>query len=166
MKSLCRSLLAIKSFFFSFWPSVWSPEFLLLDCRRIWKEGSLVWGIFKRSLCLFNLTVCTLSTIAPGCQDKINQCVNYSNKIIVEKQLQLMDGKQMEAVLFHHGRLPTRLAFDIKRNRWTWKLSSANHAALNQGRPLYTLRADPIRTHPLTSDISVALSFLLLSSSI
>lgn len=42
--------------------------------------------------------MCTLSIVAPGCQDKINQCVNYLNKITVEKQLQLMERKQIEVL--------------------------------------------------------------------
>ena len=33
---------------------------------------------------LFDLKISTLITIAPGCQDKINQCVNYLHKITVE----------------------------------------------------------------------------------
>lgn len=65
---------------------------------------------------LFDLKISTLITIAPGCQDKINQCVNYLHKITVETQLQLMEREHTEGVLFHCGRLQTRLEFNTKRN--------------------------------------------------
>lgn len=47
--------------------------------------------IHFQKVCVFDLKICTFSTTAPGCQDRINQCINYANKIVVEKQLQLAE---------------------------------------------------------------------------
>lgn len=47
----------------------------------------------KVNMYLFDLKICTLSTIASCCQDKINQRVNYLNKMIAEKQQQVMEKK-------------------------------------------------------------------------
>ena len=58
---------------------------------------------------LFDLKMCTLRSTALGCQDKTNQCVNYTNKIIVGKQWQLTEKARMEGVLFHCGRVQTGL---------------------------------------------------------